>query len=586
MRRSTTAVAILVSVSALAQEAPPLFVRDAVGVKAYASAPRLAELMAIAPVAVLGPSVEVVPEELEAIDRWNAEGGQPPKNGFTRVIRDGFPVRIGGVAAAKRASALVAGGALAVSFNHSVIWSGSVQVKHAYRFRLHLAGVKLPPKATLWIYGAGEPAIGFGAELVDGNGDLYTPTVTGEMAYIEIEIPSGETASFDIRDVVELIAPRTTAPAPTPLDSPTCLLDSSCVTTATLQEIASFRHAIAHLQYVRGSSSYVCSGTLLNDTDESTTIPYLLTANHCFSNQASATSLEAYFDYYTSSCGGAFPSISSKPRSNGSQLLATLAAPGSDFTLVKLNNIPAGRSLLGWTTGTAAAAPGTTIYRLSHPFPDSFSQPGPQSFTSGTIVSAAPACQGLSASAFLYSTRVSGGTYGGSSGGSAFLSNGQVVGQLFGTCGPTPEDGCNALNRNVDGAFSTTFPFIQQYVATSATQPCVPSTTVMCLANNRFSVKVDWKRPGGESGQGQAIKYTPESGLYWFFSSDNIELLVKVIDGCGLSNTYWVFSAATTNVQYTMTVVDTKTGQSKTYVNPQGVSAAAITDTNAFATCP
>jgi hypothetical protein len=99
-------------------------------------------------------------------------------------------------------------------------------------------------------------------------------------------------------------------------------------------------------------------------------------------------------------------------------------------------------------------------------------------------------------------------------------------------------------------------------------------------------VKVDWKRPGGETGQGQAIKYTADSGLFWFFSSDNIELLVKVITGCPLSNTYWVFAAATTNVEYTMTVTDTKTGKVKTYLNPQGVSAAAITDTNAFATCP
>jgi hypothetical protein len=47
-----------------------------------------------------------------------------------------------------------------------------------------------------------------------------------------------------------------------------------------------------------------------------------------------------------------------------------------------------------------------------------------------------------------------------------------------------------------------------------------------------------------------------------------------------------VFSAATTNVQYTLTVTDTVTGQVKTYQNQAGQAAAALADTNAFATCP
>ncbi|HEX9735662.1 MAG TPA: hypothetical protein VGG06_27195 [Thermoanaerobaculia bacterium] len=77
-----------------------------------------------------------------------------------------------------------------------------------------------------------------------------------------------------------------------------------------------------------------------------------------------------------------------------------------------------------------------------------------------------------------------------------------------------------------------------------------------------------------------------ESRLFWFFSPSNYELLTKVLNGCPINNRFWVFSAATTNVQYTLTVVDTATGASKTYVNPLGTSAASVTDTSAFATCP
>ena len=51
--------------------------------------------------------------------------------------------------------------------------------------------------------------------------------------------------------------------------------------------------------------------------------PYLLTANHCFSTQASATSLEAFWQYRTATCNGAYPPESEFPRTLGSTLLAT-----------------------------------------------------------------------------------------------------------------------------------------------------------------------------------------------------------------------------------------------------------------------
>ena len=63
-------------------------------------------------------------------------------------------------------------------------------------------------------------------------------------------------------------------------------------------------------------------------------------------------------------------------------------------------------------------------------------------------------------------------------------------------------------------------------------------------------------------------------------------MLVKVLNGCALNNRYWVFAAATTDVGYTLRVTDTETGRIKTYTNQVGQAAPAITDTDAFATCP
>ena len=95
-------------------------------------------------------------------------------------------------------------------------------------------------------------------------------------------------------------------------------------------------------------------------------------------------------------------------------------------------------------------------------------------------------------------------------------------------------------------------------------------------------------RPGSAStGIGTTVPCAnADSGLFWFFGPDDWELLVKVIDGCGVNNRFWVFSAATTNVFYRMEVFDVLAGTNKVYFNYTGPPAPAVTDTSAFATCP
>ena len=45
----------------------------------------------------------------------------------------------------------------------------------------------------------------------------------------------------------------------------------------------------------------------------------------------------------------------------------------------------------------------------------------------------------------------------------------------------------------------------------------------------------------------------------WFFSPDNVELIIKVLDGRSITGHFWVFYGALSNVQYTITVKDTQT---------------------------
>jgi hypothetical protein len=56
--------------------------------------------------------------------------------------------------------------------------------------------------------------------------------------------------------------------------------------------------------------------------------------------------------------------------------------------------------------------------------------------------------------------------------------------------------------------------------------------------------------------------------------------------GCGFNNRYWVFYAATTDQEFTVTVTDLKTTQQVQYTNPLKNRADTVTDTSVFATCP
>lgn len=116
--------------------------------------------------------------------------------------------------------------------------------------------------------------------------------------------------------------------------------------------------------------------------------------------------------------------------------------------------------------------------------------------------------------------------------------------------------------------------------------PCQSSDTTMCLSQERFQVEVDYRRFDGERGDARRVSEgTNDSGLFWFFQDQNWEMLVKVLDGCGVNQRFWVFAAATTNLEYTLRITDTATGVVKTYFNPLGNAASAITDSEAFATC-
>ena len=118
-----------------------------------------------------------------------------------------------------------------------------------------------------------------------------------------------------------------------------------------------------------------------------------------------------------------------------------------------------------------------------------------------------------------------------------------------------------------------------------STAACVEDDETLCLAGDRFQVEVVWRTQDGDTGPGIVEEVSDKTGLVWFFNPENKEMLVKVLDACSTFDTYWVFFAALTNVDFTVTVTDTVSGVVKEYSNPSGQAAEPVQDTLTFATC-
>ena len=119
----------------------------------------------------------------------------------------------------------------------------------------------------------------------------------------------------------------------------------------------------------------------------------------------------------------------------------------------------------------------------------------------------------------------------------------------------------------------------------STAQPCVAAATTLCLNDDRFRVAVRWETED-DSGDGQAVELTGDTGYFWFFSENNVEVVIKVLNGCAIGDgAYWVFIGGLTDVHVEVEVEDVEADASRTYINEAGTLFVPVTDTAAFSTC-
>ena len=113
---------------------------------------------------------------------------------------------------------------------------------------------------------------------------------------------------------------------------------------------------------------------------------------------------------------------------------------------------------------------------------------------------------------------------------------------------------------------------------------CNPDANTLCLYGNRFEVRATYTDYSNNTGPGNAVVLTADSGYFWFFSSSNVEAVGKVVSFCSLNGSFGFYSGGMTDVGVVMTVRDTVANQTQTFTNVRGHPFNMIS--SAFHTCP
>lgn len=266
----------------------------------------------------------------------------------------------------------------------------------------------------------------------DAARTYWSPDFGGAETTLELELPANaDLAQLDIA-VPSLshfyVSPDRAAQSSLTKvgEAATCNIDVSC-----RPDSSSESRSVARMIFVENGSAFVCTGTLLNDAQSSST-PYFLSANHCVSTQAAASTVTTDWFYRSATCNTNEVNAGAQRLYGGATLLYAEAA--TDTAFMRLNAAPpAGIVYAGSYFG--AVVEGAGALSIHHPQGDlqKYSEGVVKQFNNCTFET----CQVSTAQdgRFLSVGWSVGTTEGGSSGSSLFLPIGgkrYVVGQLLG----------------------------------------------------------------------------------------------------------------------------------------------------------
>jgi hypothetical protein len=385
-----------------------------------------------------------------------AEGktGVPLQIGFNRNI-PGFDDEAATVSALEWEEQLGGGHLAAISINSP----------GAAALRVGLVVNRVNPAATFRFYGPDDAKLFevSGQEILDliarnlesgENGraahTYWSPVIESATIVMEIELPAGAKTS-ELRISAPEISHLVTSSRmdfQVPKVAAACEIDAMCQVGTWGTQM----NAVARMIFTEPNvGSFLCTGTLLADQDPNTSVPYFLSANHCISSSAAASSLETYWFYRSSACNSGVLGSSMVHQTGGATLL--YASATTDTSFMRLNAAPPGGAVFaGWAVSPVPAV-GAATTAIHHPTGDllKISFGGIQGYWNCTPpTNGSFSCSGSNSTSgtFYANTLTSGITEPGSSGSGLFLNNGHyLIGQLYGGSSSCSNPGTDFYGR-------------------------------------------------------------------------------------------------------------------------------------------
>ncbi len=257
----------------------------------------------------------------------------------------------------------------------------------------------------------------------------WSPVLMGDRATVEIALAKGQHPR-DFRLAIAQISHLDTSPIASESalvklgtkigESDSCEKDIVCRVSPTAGFLNAEK-AVARMVFTQGGSSYLCTGTLLNNS-YSPKKRLFWSAAHCISTQAVADTLQTYWFYKATTCGGTTQAPGAVTLTGGAFLRHSNTT--RDTLLLELKTAPpAGAVYASWTSASIGAT-GTSIVGIHHPAGDA------KMYSLGSVTGLSTSIDGKSP---LY--RVvwnTGVTEGGSSGSALFTVNSSGTHQLRG----------------------------------------------------------------------------------------------------------------------------------------------------------
>ncbi|HYN22253.1 MAG TPA: serine protease [Thermoanaerobaculia bacterium] len=215
--------------------------------------------------------------------------------------------------------------------NRPVTWSETIVSPGATFLRVHFEKLNLPDgdyitvsspdSDEFWTYTGKGPR---------GTGEFWSFAVEADVAVVELHSGSqkrGARFGVSIDRIAHGTAPmwEDNGPAPWVICGTNGSRNAVCHTSVNARPVA-------RLSFQSGGSSFVCTGWLVAGPNSST----MLTNNHCFDTQSETNTVQARFNYQTTTCTGT--TIASFTTYAGGTFLRTSAS--LDYTLITLQGNP------------------------------------------------------------------------------------------------------------------------------------------------------------------------------------------------------------------------------------------------------